>query len=860
MNYEACLEEGHNVHECNAETAKGVALGVAGMAGAGLGGAVGSLAAGGEALAGAVGGVTLAGVIGAPLAAYGLYCAGQRLAVAPAVAAEKKLQEQQAINAQSLPQAFQELGAIFDGEAPAIESLAAAAKEAGRSAGSRQADIQKALDEGKGELDQLKGMAGNLIASLKARCESAQTKMADLQGLAAKADTYSQVAQDAEWLNAHASDPCTTAAAGQELAAHFQSVQSASPGISQWAADVKAKQAELAALKNAMDADLQTVQQAEALEANVVAAADRVNTLIAAYSSDGDQYRGLRAQFQQRLAALRDKVEHLPDAMPSPLPSGVQTQLDVWRARLKELGDLDVEFNLPPLPTDLQANAAGMRLEAQNQMDSIQAAADACKIDTGDDAVNGADALANNVSGALAAAGDVPGKVAACGQQPNTGTAGTGANAATGFESQGVDEMTVQAPPPSSDSTKQGGTGATTAGTGASTATGFEPGRVDEKTVQAAPPSSDSTKQGGTGATTAGTGASAATGFEPEGVDEKTVQGAPAASSDQSQAGAGKTGFESQDANEKTVGGAPGGVRLIGAEGHDQLHEGSGSSHVMPTVKPVDPGELEGAWFECTAMNQNTTEQRRAQCLATRKGDFARTGQPDRIIQFTKSGNQYTGRFAPNSLIFNKDPFGWSIQYPPGAEVFRLTKTASNRYEGSGYNCYTAPGFPYDPSTNCHWLRGAVISVEGDAAVVGARLFGYTGRMLYVRSTGQSQAPPGQQPVDCDAKYCPVCTQSVSLLGASTPECDACRSQFASQIAQCNQQGSSSGPGHYDTRGLENPPVYCAYAVPQPNFNPNVRYEIGKCNDVHPVEYRKIYGPETFVHCREWLTKMGLAP
>jgi len=53
--------------------------------------------------------------------------------------------------------------------------------------------------------------------------------------------------------------------------------------------------------------------------------------------------------------------------------------------------------------------------------------------------------------------------------------------------------------------------------------------------------------------------------------------------------------------------------------------------------------------------------------------------------------------------------------------------------------------------------------------------------------------------------------------------------------------------------------VYCAYAVPQPNFNPNVRYEIGKCNDVHPIENRKIYGPETFMHCREWLTKMGLA-
>jgi len=836
MNYQACLEEGHSNYDCMKEAAMGAAWGCVPLAGGALAGAGVSLATGG-AVGSALAGVTIAGaIIAVPAAAYGAYYGSQRLGEAPAVLAEKKLREQQAINAQFLPQAVQELSTIFENEAPAIESLAATAREAGRSAGSRQTDIQKALDEGAGELNQLKGMAGGLIGSLKARCEQAQTKMAELQALTAKADGYRQRTQDAEWLKSHASDPCSTPAAANELAAHLQGARSTSSEISQWAANVKAKQAELAALKSARDADLQTVEQAEAHKTNVLAAADRANSLIAAYTSDADKYRGLRAQFQQRLAALRNKVEHLPDAMPSPLPKLAQNKIDEWRTRLASLGDLEVEFNLPPLPTDLRAQAVGMRLDAENQMSSIRAAADACDIDSGDDAVRDADALAASAGEALAAA--------ACGQQGGAGT-GANANGTTGFEPQGADEKTIRDAPPSSppgtDNTNQVGPDKT----------GSESKGADEKTVQEKPAGQDNTNQVGPGPTTT-----------------------PPVSNDQNQVGPGKTGFEPERADEKTIQQTgtgntnqrvpgQGSVDLVGVQGSDQFHPGGGGSqgHVTPVVKPADPGELEGDWFVCCALNYCP---QRELCLTTGRGGAARSGGADQIIRFTKSGHQYDGRLAPDSGIGRYSGSDWYMLYHPGDPRFRLTRTSANQYEGQEFRCYYPPGF--DPELNrgrsCNWEPGrAVITVQGDEAVAEQKPFGSFGVRL-VRSKGQRQALPGQfgqSPTDCVAKSCPVCTQSVSLIGASAPECESCKSRFAAQIAQCNQQGASPGPGRYDTRGLEDPPVYCAYAVPQPNFNPNVRYEIGKCNDVHPIENRKIYGPETFMHCREWLTKMGLA-
>ncbi len=177
--------------------------------------------------------------------------------------------------------------------------------------------------------------------------------------------------------------------------------------------------------------------------------------------------------------------------------------------------------------------------------------------------------------------------------------------------------------------------------------------------------------------------------------------------------------------------------------------------------------------------------------------------------------------------------------------------------------CYyppgTDPGFWHDRL--CHWgPEQAIITVQGDQAVVEHKRGNYVIQfetMLYVRLNGQTLAGQSQPTVDCVAKFCTSCVGSTSLLGATPADCELCKSRNATQINQCQQQGSSGGPGRYDTRGLPDPPVYCAYEVPQPNFNPSVRYEIGKCNDVHPTDQRVIFGPDTFTHCREWLVKKG---
>jgi RHS repeat-associated protein len=281
----------------------------------------------------------------------------------------------------------------------------------------------------------------------------------------------------------------------------------------------------------------------------------------------------------------------------------------------------------------------------------------------------------------------------------------------------------------------------------------------------------------------------------------------------------------------------------------------AGQEQTQPAPQPADPGELAGDWFDCNHFDTNSWfESKRAQCLETRKGYFADAGQPDRIIQFTKNGNQYSGRLAPGS---NTDPLhilGWEqvFRHAPGDEVFRLTKVSQNQYQGSMFTCNCPPGFTKDC---CGWRPQCQLVVQGDELHMLHSPW-WAVEEVFVRSKGQQLAQPGGQPVDCVAKYCPVCSQSVSLLGASPPDCESCKTRNAAQIAQCNRQPSSPGPGQYDTNGLPDPPVYCAYQIFQPSLN-NYRHEIGKCNDAHPSDYQGIFGPDTFMHCRQWLTQKG---
>jgi len=252
--------------------------------------------------------------------------------------------------------------------------------------------------------------------SLKAKCAAAEAKAAELRTLTAKADDYRLAAQNAEWLKSNAAAACTTLGAANELAARFKSTQAALPEINQWTAAVRARQSELATLKKDLDGTLRAVDDADARTLRLLALLDQLNAKVAAYSNNAEKFRGLQAEIQQRLANLRSKVDHLPDVMSDPLPLIAQEQMGDWRKRLAAMEGAvpGPDFNPMPLPADVRGDVALMRQNANNLMSGLRSAANACNIDTGDDAVREADALAGGIGEALTAAADVPQKLTAC--------------------------------------------------------------------------------------------------------------------------------------------------------------------------------------------------------------------------------------------------------------------------------------------------------------------------------------------------------------------------------------------------------------------------------------------------------------
>ena len=498
-NYYACLQEGHSEYDCMKETGVGAAEGMVPVAGGALVGAGVGWYTGAGVIAGAAVGATVTGaVLAVPATLYGAYYVSKRLGEAPAVAADKKLADQQAINASLLPRALQELDTIFQNEETALESLQVAAMAAGRAAASRSADVQKALDDATSGLAALRGFANGLIGSFNARCATINAATADFQALAGKADIYRKYEQDAEWLATHASDACPTPAAAAERAARLQSAQTGATEVAQWAEQLRAKQADLVALKSGMDADLQAMDRADEMEGQVVTAVGRVTSLISGYQADVDKYNGLRTEFQQRLAVLRDKVEHLPDAVPNPPADFARltaTMMASWRDRLAEFSGVGADVPLAPPSADAQASAVNARIEAENLISALRAAADACGVDTGADAVNTANGLAASIAAGLAAAGNAPQTTASCpspnqpqGQPPAGSVTGADASNVTGFEPVKTDEKTVGQPPTGATTgtdTKPpaGATGTDATNPTGAGQTGFEPTKTDERTA-----------------------------------------------------------------------------------------------------------------------------------------------------------------------------------------------------------------------------------------------------------------------------------------------------------------------------------------------------------------------------------------
>ena len=78
--------------------------------------------------------------------------------------------------------------------------------------------------------------------------------------------------------------------------------------------------------------------------------------------------------------------------------------------------------------------------------------------------------------------------------------------------------------------------------------------------------------------------------------------------------------------------------------------------------------------------------------------------------------------------------------------------------------------------------------VQGNQVVGGTFDFGTARYRWWAEKVGQQTTG---QPIDCIAKYCPVCTNSVNLLGTSTRDCENCKSKYAAEIAQCNAQNSA---------------------------------------------------------------------
>ncbi len=171
----------------------------------------------------------------------------------------------------------------------------------------------------------------------------------------------------------------------------------------------------------------------------------------------------------------------------------------------------------------------------------------------------------------------------------------------------------------------------------------------------------------------------------------------------------------------------------------------------------LDPGELEGTWFECgkewlgSDEGRPDSPPRSAGVLrCVREGQrHSASGLKEGglMVRFTRNGTQYVGREAGDSSKpwSVRDAFsGFAFGYQPAAEVFRLTRTVSGTYEGEVFDC---PGCIPGDRNEGKWVSTRMV-VEGDVA----REYYYahggsTGIKVYwVRASPLQQAPSSERP------------------------------------------------------------------------------------------------------------------
>jgi len=208
----------------------------------------------------------------------------------------------------------------------------------------------------------------------------------------------------------------------------------------------------------------------------------------------------------------------------------------------------------------------------------------------------------------------------------------------------------------------------------------------------------------------------------------------------------------------------------------------TGAASQRAQTQPKDPGELEGTWFLCACnilggrprmywmdnsgphtlaefvnyCSKARTQYHSAQEMSANHGQI-----PDFLVQFTKSGGQYSGKNAPGSRrLTGEDPM-WDINHhQPFEEMYRLARTGPGSYQGQGLACHSCtPGSPlvWSPTT---------ITVQGDVAT--ENTFGNAGspyQQVWVR-TASPPAGAGQPAAPSQRTNYP---NSINLLGVEAP-------------------------------------------------------------------------------------------
>ena len=211
----------------------------------------------------------------------------------------------------------------------------------------------------------------------------------------------------------------------------------------------------------------------------------------------------------------------------------------------------------------------------------------------------------------------------------------------------------------------------------------------------------------------------------------------------------------------------------------------------VPAPKTVDPGELRGEWFECD--NSGITRwyleswarvqgaELLNKCLQLRTS--RPNGYPDFTVSFSGNGNQYIG-IITGSLVSMRDiafrstgldSTDMATVYARGAEMFRLTKTGPNSYEGQELVfMQTRMGLAWFPSR---------LVVEGDVATEQGPGPGALSIHKWVRVTpggsGKKQGPEDQTisrlQEGSDGISCRICAHWISLPGVPQPDCEDSR-------------------------------------------------------------------------------------